>query len=350
MVMVTVFSLLWGALILYDINSYSSNLFLSYGQQQLEQTKQILATAQKLNTETGISIDKNLIELINENYQTSAGNYPLVAVNGNLLYVKDDSFTKDIVKDETVSLAKYLNEKTDTLIGNTEEDNTSIYKLEEGKPYLISLAHIEAGGNTYTVGIAASEKYIYQILDTKLLRIHILFYISVSACLFISVSFLLIRKLKHKDKQINYLETESANNRQVIDRLNEDIFKVSNINKNSLQYGFLSKEIVKEILNNLTFEQLNASISIKVDIDSLDSELIANVAALLCKLQVEKSISCMWGEREFKIILLNATMQEALQFLQLFHNRYQVYYGEIPEEIRINTEGGDVERQVIYGV
>lgn len=223
-----------------------------------------------------------------------------------------------------------------------EDAFTGKYRISDGKTYIVSMVKHEASDGICMMGIATSENYFYQLFDTRTLQFHMFFYTGVMVLLLMAASYHVSSKLKQNQEQIARQEMELASSRQVIDRLNED--------EKYSQSGFLSKDMVVKLMDNLTEEQLKACIKIKIDIISEDYGLVANVAAILAKLQYKKTISCIWNEREFRVLLLNADMQETCQFLQQFYQMYQLYFGKIPAAVCIRKEEIRPDWKAAYGV
>ncbi|SHO50234.1 hypothetical protein [Anaerocolumna xylanovorans] len=338
-----VFCLIWIVLIFYDIRSYSSNMHEWYRNHQADMAEQYLKEAERINTVTGAPLKTILAKIIEEDYPTSAGNYCFLAVDGQVIFEKDRVY-------KSTPLEKYLNVSSNELLpGNLQDAFTGKYRISDGKTYIVSMVKYEDADGICIMGIATSENYFSQLLDTKTLQFHMVFYTGVLALLLMAASYHVSTKLKQNEEQIAKQEMELASSRQVIDRLNDDIL-VSDLGEKYLQSGFLSKDMVVKLMDHLTDEQLKACVKIKIDIVSKDYGLVANVAAILAKLQYKKTISCIWSEREFRVLLLNVDMQETCQFLQQFYQMYQLYFGKIPADVQIQKEDVSLDWKVVYGI
>lgn len=331
-----VFCLIWVVLIFYDIRSYSANMYEWYRNQQADTAEQYLKEAERISSATREPLKTTLAKIIEEDYPTSAGNYCFLAVDGQVIFEKDRGY-------KSTPLKEYLNiSSNEPLSGNLEDAFTGKYRISDGKTYIVSMVKHEVSDGICMMGIATSENYFYQLFDTRTLQFHMFFYTGVMVLLLMAASYHVSSKLKQNEEQIARQEMELASSRQVIDRLNED--------EKYSQSGFLSKDMVVKLMDNLTDEQLKACIKIKIDIISEDYGLVANVAAILAKLQYKKTISCIWNEREFRVLLLNADMQETCQFLQQFYQMYQLYFGKIPAAVCIQKEEFRPDWKVAYGV
>lgn len=312
-----------------------------YSRQQEEKISLLFSIAEH-NSERGQQTLKDeLVKTLKKSIPTSASVYGFIAVNNRLTFIKDDTTTAKILEYDTVRLQEFLDIDLETVQNIQSGTNTLYSVLEDKRDYYVSIGSFQHNNDRYMIGICTREGYIIKKFKQHIYRLQLFIYIAIFVIVLIALTFFLLRKIREEQARILILEQDTVESRRLIDRLHDDLKEITNTNIKNQIYGFFPKQVVETILNNMTKEQHQKSAKLMVTIDSDIEEEVIFVSALLERMHVEKSISCMWSQKEFMVLILNATQKEAEKFTQIFSENYQSIYERQMDNIQFSIESKD---------
>ncbi|MBB2182483.1 hypothetical protein H0486_06310 [Lachnospiraceae bacterium MD1] len=330
---VILFCILIFVLVVLDIDNFTKNSIAVYTASQEERVLDMMYSATEISELNTQSYDTNLVEMIKSNFSTSSSIFCFVAKDDQIIFLKDDN--------TTLSLLDKYSGKLEDVIRPLDKEGFRIEghsgslraKLYDHRDYYVSVASYTYDNVNYKLGICSREYYLTTKMKMQLLLLHVYTYLTLIIIAFISLTFFLLQKTKKDRLKINQLESETANSRLLIDKLNEDILKIT-INKTSNRTsGLLAKDLVESIIHNLSEEQKKQTFKVCIKIQAPRQELYTNVAAQLDRFYVDNCISCLWSENEFLVLLPNSSYRDAKYFIQVFHQQYVISFGDYQEDI-----------------
>ncbi|ROR28727.1 hypothetical protein EDD66_104316 [Mobilisporobacter senegalensis] len=267
----------------------------------------------------------NLSSIIKSDFATSASEYCFVAVEDELTFIKDNDTTEIALAKNNLKLKDFIKIENGSYPLDDSSITTLKARLSDKRSYLVSIGTYTYKNVNYRLGICSREGYVIEKYKMDIYRLHLFIYILLFCTAFISSIFYLLRKQK-KDKDTIYrLEQETIHSRLLIDKLHEDINEAAKLKNRYPMHGYFTKQIVENILLNLSEEQMNKSVKLIIRINSLRPEVVTNTSVLLERIQVEEGVSCLWSKNEFIVLLLNAHRKEAERFIQVFRQNYELF-------------------------
>ncbi len=337
---VMVFCILEVVLVTCDVVSAFNHNILLYNRQQEQKINHIFSDSIENMKSGGGPFTEIIISNIKKDFPTSSSVYCFVAVNDQMIFIRDSSTTKELLKKNKISVKEYINVK-DTL--SAAPDNqvgwTEKVVLNEKTKYFVSMGETTYEDEVITIGICSKEEYIIKKSRVDVFLLHIGMYILLFIIAFISTTYFLLRRIKSNQIVIEELESEVANNRQLMEQLHEEVWKVTYLNSNNNLYGFFDKEVVENILSSLTVEQSMLTMKVFLRLNPGSKEVLINIAVLLEGISIFKSVSCLWNENEFLVVLLNVKEKEVELFEKYLRKQYQMKYKDQKiDEIIIDIE------------
>lgn len=337
---VMAFCILEVILVICDvISAFNHNLSL-YNRQQEQKIIHIFSDSIERVENREASLTDIMISNIKREFPTSSSVYCFVAVNDQMIFIRDSNTTKELLKKNKISIEEYLNQKyTPPVTSDNQVGWTEKVVFNNKTKYFVSMGESSYEEGVITLGICSKEDYIIKKSRVDVFLLHIGMYILLFAIAFISTTYFLLRRIKSNQTEIGELENELANNRQLMEQLHEEVWKATNSNSSNTLYGFLGKEIVNDILSKLTEEQSMLTMKVFLRFDSASNEMLINIAFLLERISIFKSVSCLWNENEFLVVLLNVEEKDGELFEKYLRKQYLMKYKDQKfDDIRIHIE------------
>jgi hypothetical protein len=345
---VIVFCIILVALIGIELWSAINHNLLIYSSQQEQQIGVMFSSCLAIvrGHEGEGSFKDTIISNIQDNFPTSSSVYCFVAVNDKMLFIKDQSSTRQLLNNCEMKVEQYLNQKGKPPVPLDSPAAKTVRTVLENAKYYVSMDSITYGDDVITLGICTKMNYIIKRDRFDILLLHLGTYIALCVIAFISSTYFLLNEIKSKNIKIQELETEVTNNRQLLDQLHEEVWEVTSSDISINLYGFFPKEVVEKVLLNLTLEQAKLTRKIYLRLNSSSKETFINIAALLERFYMIKNVSCFWNENEFLVLLLNASDKEAELFEKYIRRQYQIRYSSSIDRVIFDIEPIETEEVV----
>lgn len=277
------------------------------------------------------SPEEKMIDMIEGEYPTSASDYCFVAVDGELVFLRDRDFTGKL-KERDMETYFGLTDETPRI--DTAYDYTAVVTMN-GSNWYVSRYDISVDEKIVTVGICVNQNYMMASGNFDVLIQHVILYmILFSVAFIVSVIF-----LSHREKENIAMEqklTEQlAENRRLIERLGERIEAQSDM-EYQRENGFCTKRVVEQVLERLSDEQKKKSRKVTIRMESAEPHLIVRYSVLLERMKVSKSICCLWEDQEFLVVLLNTDEAGARNYVKQFLLQYQKMFQSDARDIKIS--------------
>lgn len=275
---------------------------------------------------------EDLIAYIKEEYPTSASDYCFVAVDGQLLFLRDENMTKGIKEKGVRAHFGIKDQRMEDKVGN------SLYEVfMNGATWHIICRNVENEDGMLMVGICISEEYLIAGGDFDILWQHSMIYMALFSIAFVvSVIF-----LSHREKENALMEekltAQLTENRRLIERLGERLEAQSGMDYQR-ENGFCNKEVVAQVMSRLTPEQKEKCYKVRITLEEAGQQELVRYSVLLERMKVNKSICCLWAENEFLVVLLNTNEDGASNFIKQFLLQHQKMFQRDAENIGISIE------------
>lgn len=330
--LVTVLCLTFLALSTIDIIHNRERSLTIYSTLKEEEGTMLMRESTRLLEYSEKPLEEILITIIQDSYVTSASSYCFVAVDDRIIFLRDERKT-------SLSLQQFLDLSSDKLeYLDYPAKNTIHTVLGDNQKYVISLFKAEQDGKTITLGICTRTDYIVKRYEADLLIQHILLYNLLLIIGFVTAMFYLMRQNKNQKDTIHQITDEMVRNRKLIEVLNEESDNQSNQKLNDKNSGFLTKNTVEEMLQILTREQKKKCTRIVIEIESWDVNTLVQFAIMLERIKIRKSVSCLWKDGEFLVILLNCNQIEVENYVKQLQNQYENEFQDKVANIRFRIE------------
>lgn len=266
---------------------------------------------------SGVFEPEKLMEYIRGQYPTSASDYCFVAVDEEIVFLRDDNFTKSITENN-IQAYFGISEHTPKVEGC--ENSYSVFL--NGIPWYVMFHEQQVEGKEVILGICCSENYLISEGDFDILLQHSVLYMALFSIAFIVSVFFLSHREKENEAMEQQLTQQLVENRRLIERLGERLEAQSSMDYRR-ENGFCSKEVVAGIMEKLTPEQRARSQKIEIRMEETDPQAFVRYSVLLERMKVSKSVCCLWEEDAFLVLLLNTDADGASNFIKQFLLEYQ---------------------------
>ncbi|MBE5882323.1 MAG: hypothetical protein E7289_08475 [Lachnospiraceae bacterium] len=272
-----------------------------------------------------------LIDYIKETYPTSASDYGFVAVDDEILFMRDDNYTKSLKETDTRAYFGISEHSA-----KVEGSRNAYAVFLSGTPWYVIFHEEIVQDKEITVGICISREYLISQSDFDILLQHSVLYLALFSVAFVVSVFFLAHREKENENMENELKEQLVENRRLIERLGERLEAQSGTDYQR-ENGFCRREIVEQIMQKLTPEQKEKSRKITVRMKENTPQAIVNYSVLLERMKVNKSVCCLWENEEFLILLLNTDEEGATNFVKQFLLQYQKMFRSDATDIQISV-------------
>lgn len=275
---------------------------------------------------------EDLIAYIQEEYPTSASDYCFVAMDGQLLFVRDENMTKGIKEKGVRAYFGIKDQRMDV------REGSSLYEVSmNGTVWHIICFNVETQDGMLMVGTCISEEYLIAGGDFDILLQHSLIYMALFSIAFVVSVIFLSHREKENAAMEEKLTTQLTENRRLIERLGERLEAQSGMDYQR-ENGFCNKEVVAQVMSRLTPEQKEKCYKVRITLENANPQALVRYSVLLERMKVNKSICCLWTEYEFLVILLNTDEDGASNFIKQFLLQYQKMFQCDVKDIGISIE------------
>lgn len=266
----------------------------------------------------GKAPEEGIIDFIGQEYNTSSSDFCFVAVDGEIIFLRDQNVTSKLDK---VNYMTYFHLKPNAEALDATCPNTSRI-VWNGDRWLLSKYDVENVNNTITVGICVNEAYVRMNGYFDTLMQHVLLYSFLFSVAFIACMFFLVHRETEKFKVEEKLTEQLIENRKLIERLGERIEEQADTDYR-LERGFCPKKVMTGVLDKMTPGQKNKSYIITIELDNAEQYLIMRYSILLDNMRIGKFICCLWEDNKFVVLLLNSDVNDAQNFVKQLLLQYQ---------------------------
>lgn len=323
-IMSIILSVLCMVLLVFDvIQCREANL----RQSCLEKEKYLRAMAYSGNYDP-----ERIVEYIKQEYSTSASDYCFVAIDEEIVFMRDENFTKSLTE-ENVQAYFGISKHTPKV----EESKNSYSVLLNGVPWYVIFHEETVDGRKLLLGICVSENYLISESDFDILLQHSVLYMALFSVAFIVSVFFLSHREKENAQMEEQLTGQLVENRRLIERLGERLEAQSGMDYQR-ENGFCSREVVARIMEKLTPQQRAKSHKIEIRMKETNPHAIVKYSVLLERMKVNKSVCCLWDDETFLVILLNTDESGASNFIKQFLLEYQKMFQSDATDIQVSIK------------
>ncbi len=323
-IMSVVLSVLCICLMVFDVISCRETNLVNIC---LEKERYLKAMAYSGNYET-----EEIISYIEEQYMTSASDYCFVAVDGELVFVRDENYTRSL-KETKMKKHFDLSNRTKVVEGCQE----AYVIAADGGVWSLICQNIKLEEHTLTLGICVRNDHLIATGDFDILLQHSVIYMVLFSIAFIvSIVFLSSREKENQLMETKLTE-QLRENRRLIERLGERLEAQSEMDYQR-ENGFCTKEVIVQIMERLTPEQKEKSRKISIRMKETAPQAIVQYSVLLERMKISKCVCCLWEEDLFLVLLLNTDEQGANNYIKHFLLQYQKMFRRDAKDIQISIE------------
>lgn len=319
-VMSVVLSTICLVLSVVDVYGCVKNNLVSYSNTMESYLKMLITNGSYKANEVEGSIVDGIVVAIENEFPTSASFYCIVAVDDEIVFLRDKSVTSNT---HDVMFSEYLNLETDNSILVTDYGRSLISELDNGNKYLISKENIDTGNEVITIAICTDAEYMMKNGNFDILLQHLVLYLVLLSIAFITS----VIYLNFRDKENIRIEAELNNklieNRILIERLGDKIDNQNNSDITDRSGGFYTEEVIEQVISSLTEEQKEKSRKVTIKFSNNDLQLAVRYSVLLERMRVTKSIFCLREEDEILVVMLNTEEDGVNNFAKQFIMQYQ---------------------------
>lgn len=256
-----------------------------------------------------------LTSSIKSEFPTSSSVYCIITKNQTVAYYKDDNTTSVLLGE---SIDQYFR-------GNLS--------LRDNKRYLLSQSDIMYNDDAYSLIIATKEPYYLKKIKLPEIRLYCIGFFFLYAAMMNVILIYHFYKLDTEEKNNHILTNELRKNRKLIELLEDDRNK--HYVNSEKEFSFYNRSIIEEVIAGMTKEELKKSIQIDIIVENPKMEHFIFITAILGRIKGNNSIASYWEKNQFKILLLNSDKKDAVEFINLFINKYKSESEEKVEELKI---------------
>lgn len=275
---------------------------------------------------------EGIIAYIEQEYPTSASDYCFVALDEEILFMRDENFTKSLTE-ENVQAYFGISKHTPKI----DECKNSYSVLLNGAPWYVIFREMTVDGQKLMLGICSSENYLISESDFDILMQHSVLYMALFSIAFIVSVFFLSHREKENAAMEQQLTEQLVENRRLIERLGERLEAQSSMDYRR-ENGFCSKDVVIGIMEKLTQEQREKSQKIEIKLNETKPQTVVKYSVLLERMKVNKSVCCLWDDETFLVLLLNTDENGASNFIKQFLLEYQKMFRSDAEDIQVSIK------------
>ncbi len=290
------------------------NISIYQDNQKLLTSSLLKNAASQANNDNNDIIDI-LTSQIKEDFPTSSSVYCIITKNNKIAFYKDEN-TTSILMDESID--DYL------------QDNIS---LRDHHRYLLSKSELQYNDDTYSLIICTKESYYLKKIKLVEIRLYCMGFFFLYGALLIVLLIVNLYKLNEKEKNDTIFKNEIRKNRQLIELLEND--RKKHYVNSEKEFSFYNRSIIEEVIARMTEDEINKCIQIDIIVENPKMEHFIFITAILGRIKGDNSIASYWDKNRFKILLLNSNKKEAMEFMNLFINKYKSESEERVEELKV---------------
>lgn len=272
---------------------------------------------------------EDIVEYIKQKYPTSASDYCFVAVDEEIVFMRDENFTKSLTE-ENVQAYFGMSKHTPKVEGCKNSYSVRI----GGAPWYVIFHEENVDGQELLLGMCISENYLISESDFDILLQHSVLYMALFSIAFVVSVFFLSHREKENAQMEEQLTRQLVENRRLIERLGERLEAQAGMDYQR-ENGFCSREVVVQVMENLTPQQRDKSRKIEIRMKETQPQAIVKYSVLLERMKVNKSVCCLWDDDTFLVILLNTDENGASNFIKQFLLEYQKMFQSDATDIQV---------------
>ncbi len=284
-----------------------------------QENRTLLASSYLDNAATQASEDgditSKLVSYIKSDYPTSSSTYCIITRNDQIIFYKDDNTTSTVMNEP---IEDYL------------RDNIS---LRDNESYLLSKAEITQNTDKYSLLLCTKESYYLKKIKLPEIRLYCMGFLFLYGAMMIVLLIFNLYKLNTEERNNTGLRNEIRKNRQLIELLEND--KNKHYVNSEKEFSFYNRSIIEEVISRMTKDEIKKGIQIDIFVENPKMEHFIFITAILGRIKGDNSIASYWEKNQFKILLLNSNKKEALDFINLFINKYKSESEEKVEELKV---------------
>lgn len=278
---------------------------------------------------SGNFAEEDMIAYIQQQYPTSASDYCFVALDEEIVFLRDDNFTNGLTENNMLAYFG-ISEHTPKVEGCA---NAYLVQMG-GAPWYVLFWETTVEERELAVGICISRSHLISENDFDILLQHSVLYMALFAVAFIVSVVFLSRREKENEEMEEQLTRQLVENRRLIERLGEQLDAQSSTDYQR-ENGFCSREVVAQIVERLTPLQRIKSQKIEIRMKEVTPEAIVRYSVLLERMKVSKCVCCLWEEDTFLVLLLNTDKDGCTNFITHFLLEYQKMFRSDATDIQI---------------
>lgn len=321
-----VIGLVFLLLLLFDINHTVNKSFLVYNNHQKIIADALLNDAVEQVTNEGGEIEEVIVFRIIQSFPTSSSMFCILAKNEEIVFLKDENTTSTLMDEQL----------------NSYFDDQQVAAKDQ-QTYLVARSDVTYHKDQYTLVVCTRENYLIKKLQLDVLKLHALGYFIVYGVALLILNILSFYVLWSREQRITRLEQEAKQNRLVIESLENDKNRNYTNSERADELSFYDKEIVNEVIVRMPTDAKQTCIQIDIFVEHLKMEHFILITSILSRIKEGGSISCYWGENQFKVLLFHHGKEEVQRFIDLFLRKYKAESKENADELRIVASSLGVE-------
>ncbi len=273
-----------------------------------------------------------IIAYIESEYPTSASDYCFIAVDEEIIFIRDVNFTKGLTEND---LQAYFGISEHT--PKVEGCKNAYSVLLGGASWYVMYRKAIVDEKEMVIGICSSESYLISEGDFDILMQHSVLYMALFSVAFVVSVFFLSHREKENAAMEEKLTQQLVENRRLIERLGERLEAQTGMDYQR-ENGFCAREVFEGVMEKLTQEQRLRSRKLEIRMRNTSPEAIVKYSVLLERMKVSKSICCLWDDDTFLVLLLNTDENGASNFIKQFLLEYQKMFRSDAEDIQVSTK------------
>lgn len=280
--------------------------------------KQILERAILEEKQSDKNIEDVVSDIIISDFPTSSSYYAIFTKGDEILFIKDDNTTESL-KGQT------LPDLFDQELA-TEKDTTK---------YLIANLQLDLDGNSYYFLTCTKESYFIKKINLDNIALYTLVYFILYMILQIITTVLAFYIMREDKRTIDALNEKAIHERMLIEKLESEKADRYVTSGESGLYSFYPKDIVEEVMRQLTKQEKENCVQIDFIIENLKMEHFVSIPIILDRIKMNHSVACYWGDNVFKVLSFTDKEENIRSFIDLFLRKYQEQCKEKIEDLNI---------------
>ncbi len=263
-------------------------------------------------------IEQVVSDIIKNDFPTSSSYYCIFTRENEILFMKDENTTEAL---KGQALQDIINQEAAANKGTTK--------------YLIANMQLELDNNSYSFLIATKESYFIKQVNFDNIALYAMVYFLLYMIMQVITTVLAFYTMREDKKTIKVLKENAIQDRMLIEKLESDKADRYTIPGEEGRYSFYPRNIVEEVISQLTPKEKESCIQIDLIIENLKMEHFVGVSVILNRIKMNNSVACYWEENIFKVLTFHVAEENIRSFIDLFLQMYQDQCKEKVEELKI---------------